>query len=49
MRHLANASNTVAAKVDSLGLILPHLVVANLPYGLGWLTSIALPFGFTLG
>jgi len=47
--HLANASNTVAAKVDSLGLILPHLVVANLSHGLGWLASIAFPLSFTLG
>jgi len=47
--HLANASDTVAAKVDSLSLILPHLVVANLSYGLGWLAPIAFPLSFTLG
>jgi hypothetical protein len=48
MSDLSNTSNTVSAKVDSLSLILPHLIVTNLSYGLSLVTSMTFPFSFPL-
>jgi len=48
MSDLSDSSNTVTAKVDSLSLILPHLVVTNLSYRLTLMTAMAFPFSFPL-
>jgi hypothetical protein len=45
---LSNTSNTVSAEVDSLSLILSHLIVADLSHGLSLMTSMTFPLCFPL-
>tara|TARA_B110000285_G_scaffold210734_1_gene252823 strand:- start:602 stop:943 length:342 start_codon:yes stop_codon:yes gene_type:complete len=46
--YLSNTSNAVTAKVYSLGLVLPHLIVANLSYWLTLMASMSFPFSLPL-
>ena len=48
MSDLAYTADAVAAKVDPLGLILPHLIISNLSNRLRLMAALAFPFSFPL-
>lgn len=45
---LANTADAVAAKVDPLGLILPHLIISDLSNRLRLMAALTFPFSFPL-